>query len=71
MTGDEDIQLIKWAWEGYRSSAFEDIILSDHEQVVRAYHDRLRKVLPVLTLRDAPAAGTLAERNRALGGAEA
>ncbi len=69
MTGDEDIQLIKWAWEGYRSSAFEDIMLSDDEQVVRAYHDRLRDVLPVLNLREAPAPGTIAETNRRLSGA--
>ena len=69
MTGDEDIQLIKWAWEGYRSSAFEDIMLSDDEQVVRAYHDRLREALPVLNLREAPAPGTVAERNVELGGA--
>ena len=67
-TGEEDIQLIKWCWEGYRSSAFEDIVLSDREVVVRAYHDRLRALFPVLTLREAPAPGSLAERNREMGG---
>ena len=55
----EDVQLIKWAWEGYRSSAFEDIVLSDLEVAVRAYHDRLRQELPVLNLRQAPAPGTV------------
>jgi len=64
MTGDEDIQLIKWAWEGMKSSAFDDIILSDREYGVRAHHDRLRQALPVLDLWDAPAPGTVAERNR-------
>ena len=68
-TGDEDIQLIKWCWEGYRSSAFEDVILTDRETLVRAYHDQLRELFPVLNLRERPAAGTLAERNRDLGGA--
>jgi phenylpropionate dioxygenase-like ring-hydroxylating dioxygenase large terminal subunit len=69
VTGAEDIQLIKWSWEGMRSSAFEGFILSDLESGVRAYHDRLREVLPVLNLPEAPPSGTLAERNRELGDA--
>jgi phenylpropionate dioxygenase-like ring-hydroxylating dioxygenase large terminal subunit len=36
-TGAEDVQLIKWSWEGMRSSAFDDFILSDLESGVRAY----------------------------------
>jgi phenylpropionate dioxygenase-like ring-hydroxylating dioxygenase large terminal subunit len=62
-TGDEDVRLIKWSWEGMRSSAFEDFILSDLENGVRAYHDRLREVMPVFNLNEAPPAGTIAERN--------
>ena len=65
-TGDEDIQLIKWSWEGMRSSAFDDVILSDLESGVREYHNRLREVLPVLNLPEAPPDGTLAQRNREL-----
>ncbi len=68
-TGDEDIQLIKWSWEGMRSSAFDDFILSDLESGVRDYHDRLREVLPVLNLPEAPPQGTLAQRNQELNGA--
>ena len=62
-TTDEDIQLIKWSWEGMRSSAFDDVILSDLEGNVRAYHDTLRKRLPVLGLSEAPAPGTIAATN--------
>jgi phenylpropionate dioxygenase-like ring-hydroxylating dioxygenase large terminal subunit len=68
-TGEEDVQLIKWSWEGMRSSAFDDFVLSDLESGVRAYHDRLREVLPVLNLTEAPPEGTLAQRNQELGGA--
>ena len=67
-TGEEDVQLIKWSWEGMRSSAFDDFILSDLESGVRVYHDRLREILPVLNLSEPPPAGTLACRNRELGG---
>jgi phenylpropionate dioxygenase-like ring-hydroxylating dioxygenase large terminal subunit len=69
LTTDEDIQLIKWSWEGMRSSAFDDIVLSDLEQNVRAYHDRLRRALPVLALPDAPAPGTVAAANARLAAA--
>ena len=68
-TSAEDVQLIKWSWEGMRSSAFDDFILSDLESGVRDYHDRLREVLPVLNLAEAPPEGTLAQRNQELGGA--
>jgi phenylpropionate dioxygenase-like ring-hydroxylating dioxygenase large terminal subunit len=68
-TGAEDVQLIKWSWEGMRSSAFDGFVLSDLESGVRAYHDRLREVLPVLNLAAAPPQGTLAQRNQELGGA--
>ena len=63
VTTEEDIQLIKWSWEGMRSSAFEDFILSDMESGVRDYYDRLREILPVMNLPEAPPAGTITERN--------
>ncbi len=63
VTTEEDIQLIQWSWEGMRSSAFEDFILSDLESGVRDYHDRLREMLPVMNLPEAPPAGTITERN--------
>ena len=65
MTGDEDVQLVKWSCEGMRSSAFDDFVLSDREVGVRIFHDELRTALPVLNLRDRPAPGTLAELNEA------
>ena len=68
-TSEEDIQLFKWSWEGMRSSAFDGFVLSDLESGVRAYHDRLREVLPVLRLPEAPPEGTLTQRNQELGGA--
>jgi phenylpropionate dioxygenase-like ring-hydroxylating dioxygenase large terminal subunit len=68
-TGAEDVQLIKWSWEGMRSSAFDDFILSDLESGVRAYHDRLREALPVLNLPKPPPGGTIAQQNQELGGA--
>ncbi len=54
--------------EGMRSSAFEGFLLSDLEYGVRAYHDRLRRLMPVLSLESAPPWGNLADRNRELGG---
>ena len=68
-TSEEDIQLIKWSWEGMRSSAFDDFFLSDLESGVRAYHDRLREALPVLNLPEPPPAGAIAQRNQELGSA--
>ena len=67
-TGEEDVQLIKWSCEGMRSSAFDDLILSDLEGGVRDYHDRLREALPVLNLPEPPPGGTIARRNQELAG---
>ena len=52
--------------EGMRSSAFDGPLLSDLEYGVRAYHDRLRRLMPVLNLETAPPHGQLAECNRDL-----
>lgn len=64
VTTDEDIQLMHWMTEGMRSSAFDDVFLSDLESNVRGYHDSLRALIPAYTLPEAPAPGTLAARNR-------
>ena len=66
VTGEEDIQLIKWSWEGMRSSAFEDFFLSDLESGVRGYHDQLRELMPVLNLTEMPPPGTIAALNQEL-----
>jgi carnitine monooxygenase subunit len=65
-TAREDHQLIVWSCEAMKSSAFPGIILSDHEAGVRAYHDHLRRVLPVYTQEREPAAGTVAKLNEEL-----
>ena len=53
-TSDEDQQLSIWSNESMLSSAFEGFHLSDLEYGVRRHHDRLRDLLPVLTLESPP-----------------
>ncbi len=65
-TGREDLHLMALFSEGMRSSAFDGPLLSDLEYGVRAYHDRLRRLMPVLNLETAPPHGQLAECNRDL-----
>ena len=62
-TGREDAQLTEWTWEAMQSSAFDGIILSDREYLVRSYHDEFRASVPVMTLDRAPAGGTMAQMN--------
>ncbi|MGD2172717.1 MAG: aromatic ring-hydroxylating dioxygenase subunit alpha [Gammaproteobacteria bacterium] len=64
--GDEDVQLVKWAAEGMRSSAFEGAMLSDLELGVAALQNRLREILPVVGLPSAPEGDSLREVNERL-----
>ena len=64
--GDEDVQLVKWAAEGMRSSAYDGQLLSDLELGIGAFQNRLREVLPVVSLEREPEAGSLSEINRQL-----
>jgi len=64
--GDEDIQLIEWAAEGMRSKAFDGLVLSDLELGVASFQNRLREVLPVVTLAQEPATGSLSEVNASM-----
>ena len=64
--GDEDVQLVKWAAEGMRSSAFEEIILSDLELGICAFQNQLRESIPVVNLDQPPDPGTLKQVNRQL-----
>jgi phenylpropionate dioxygenase-like ring-hydroxylating dioxygenase large terminal subunit len=66
ITGAEDVQLIKWSWEAMQSSGFAGMILSDLEAGVRAYHDMLRRVIPVMALAKEPTAGQIAAVNASL-----
>ena len=61
--GREDTQLIEWTWEAMESSAFDGIMLSDREYMVRSYHDAFRARVPVTTLDCTPEWGTVAAVN--------
>jgi phenylpropionate dioxygenase-like ring-hydroxylating dioxygenase large terminal subunit len=62
-TQNEDIQLSIWSNEAMKSSAFDGFPLSDLEWGVRAYHDRRRRALPVLTCAEAPPEDRIKETN--------
>lgn len=63
---DEDIQLTIWSCEAAESSGYQGIILSDLEYGVRAHHDGLRELLPVLKQDEEPAPGTMAAVNASM-----
>ena len=64
--GNEDIRLVQWAAEGMRSSAFDEVLLSDLELGIGSFQNRLREVLPVVTLDQEPEVGSLQEENERL-----
>lgn len=62
-TSAEDQQLSIWSNESMQSDAFEGFHLSDLEYGLRRHHDGLRRILPVLTLPEAPPEHRIAARN--------
>ncbi len=62
-TSAEDQQLSIWSNESMQSDAFEGFHLSDLEYGLRRHHDGLRRLLPVLTLTDAPPEDQIAAKN--------
>jgi hypothetical protein len=70
MVGEEDMQLVKWSAEGMRSSAFNGAIMSDLEMGTCAFHNQLRRTLPVTSLDVPPSAGTLTQTNQQMVEAE-
>lgn len=66
ITAAEDQMLTIWSCEAALSSAYDGVILSDLEYGVKTHHDHLRALLPVLTLAEPPAPGTMAEVNAAM-----
>lgn len=64
--GDEDVNLVKWAAAGMRSSAFDGVILSDVELGIGMFQNQLREVLPVVGLERPPAEGELEKLNEKL-----
>lgn len=63
VTSQEDQQLSIWSNESMRSDAFEGFHLSDLEYGLRRHHDGLRRLLPVVTLPEAPRDAPLAVVN--------
>lgn len=62
----EDTQLSMWSNESMKSSAFEGFYLSDLERGLRAHHDQLRRLMPVMSLKKPPPAADFAAVNAAL-----
>ncbi|MDT8856396.1 RHO alpha subunit C-terminal catalytic domain-containing protein [Paracoccaceae bacterium Fryx2] len=62
-TSAEDRQLSIWSNESMKSQAFDAFHLSDLEYGVRAHHDQLRRILPVMTLDHAPPEVAMAAAN--------
>jgi phenylpropionate dioxygenase-like ring-hydroxylating dioxygenase large terminal subunit len=62
--GEEDVRLVKWAAEGQRSSAFDQVLLSDLELGICAFQNRLRGEVPVVSLDQPPEAGALKAANQ-------
>lgn len=65
-TQAEDVQLTVWSNEAMTSNAFAGFYLSDLEYGVRTHHDHLRRVLPVMTLKEAPEEKDMASVNAGL-----
>ena len=62
----EDVQLSEWSNESMQSNAFEGFYLSDLEYGVRTHHDHLRRMLPVVSLENAPEEKDIWNLNEAL-----
>ncbi|MBN9052775.1 aromatic ring-hydroxylating dioxygenase subunit alpha [Shinella sp. PSBB067] len=67
-TQAEDVQLTVWSNEAMTSAAFAGFYLSDLEYGVRTHHDHLRRVLPVVNVKDAPEEKDMADINAGLKG---
>ncbi len=65
-TSAEDRQLSIWSNESMTSRAFEGFHLSDLEWGLKSHHDRLRDLIPVMRLDEAPPEAEIAARNAEL-----
>lgn len=65
-TSAEDQQLTVWSNESMASRAFDGFHLSDLEYGLRAHHDRLRELIPVMSLAEAPPEPEIVRRNAEL-----
>lgn len=71
ITSAEDQQLSIWSNESMKSTAFEGFHLSDLEYGLRRHHDRLRLLLPVMTLAQAPPESEVSTANQEMIGPSA
>lgn len=62
-TNAEDVQLTIWSNEALQSAEFEGFYLSDLEYGLKAFHDQIRKLLPVSTLQERPLEENVATLN--------
>ena len=65
-TSAEDQQLTIWSNESMASRAFDGFHLSDLEYGLRAHHDRLRDLIPVMRLAEPPPESEILRRNAEL-----
>ncbi|MDE0113485.1 MAG: aromatic ring-hydroxylating dioxygenase subunit alpha [Albidovulum sp.] len=66
IASNEDRLLAVWSVEATKSSAYSGVVFSDLEYGLAAYHDQLRKLLPVLANASEPPRGRLREFNDAM-----
>jgi hypothetical protein len=64
--GLEDQVLSERVQMGLRNHGYEPGPLSDYEHAIKDFHDRIRAVLPVTTLSEAPPEGALRRTNTAM-----
>jgi carnitine monooxygenase subunit len=62
-TSAEDVQLTIWSNEALQSADFEGFYLSDLEYGLKAFHDQIRRLVPVSTLQQRPLEESVATLN--------
>lgn len=65
-TVEEDQMLTVWSCEGAKSSAYDEIYLSDLEYGLKSHHDQLRSLIPVMNCTEEPAIGSVAKINQSM-----
>jgi phenylpropionate dioxygenase-like ring-hydroxylating dioxygenase large terminal subunit len=63
---DQDRELCERIQRGVKTSGYQPGPLSLEESSVFRFHERLRELIPVAGLREAPLPGTLAQENERL-----
>jgi phenylpropionate dioxygenase-like ring-hydroxylating dioxygenase large terminal subunit/AcrR family transcriptional regulator len=59
----EDLEFCSWTDAGIRSSSYQGGVLSGQESGVVRFHERIRKLIPVAKLHDAPPTGRVSALN--------